>query len=85
MLIPEKCGKCNLNSDERFKKCKDCPYVNQCEICGKGYETYAIILDCNPLSVASFLEEETKEDGTIRNICESCRNKLKENSEQYTC
>lgn len=52
--------------------------ANICEECGKKYETYAIILDCNPLSAASFLEEETKEDGTMRSICESCRDKLKE-------
>jgi len=77
MLIPEKCSKCNLNSDERLKKCESCPYINQCEICGNDYETYAIILDCNPLSIASFIEEETKKDGTIRNICESCRQEKK--------
>lgn len=77
MLIPEKCSKCKLDANERFKQCEDCPYVNQCEICNNHYETYAIILDCNPLSIASFMEEETKEDGTVRNICESCRDKLK--------
>ena len=68
MLIPEKCIKCDLDSVERLKKC---------EICGNEYETYAIILDCNPLSIASFIEEETKEDGTIRHICETCRKKEK--------
>ena len=77
MLIPEKCTKCNLDSVERLKKCEDCPHTNQCEICGNNYETYAIILDCNPLSIASFLEEETKEDGTMRSICESCRQEIK--------
>ena len=75
MLIPEKCSKCNLDSVERLKKCEDCPYTNQCEICGNRYETYAIILDYNPLSISSFIKEETKKDGTIRNICESCRKK----------
>ena len=49
---------------------------NRCEICGNKYETYAIILDCDPLSIASFLEEETKEDGIVRSICESCRNNI---------
>lgn len=49
--------------------------VNICEKCGKEYETYAIVLDCNPLSIASFIEEETKPDGAIRHICEDCRKK----------
>lgn len=77
MLISEKCIKCNLDASERLKKNESRPYVNQCEICGNDYETYAIILDCNPLSIASFIEEETNEDGTIRNICESCRQEKK--------
>lgn len=47
--------------------------MNICEKCGKKYETYAIILDCNPISIASFLEEETKADGAIRSICKECR------------
>ena len=46
--------------------------MNICEKCCKEYETYAIILDCNPLSIASFIEEVTKPDGTIRHICEDC-------------
>lgn len=49
--------------------------MNRCEICGEKYETYPIILDCNPLSIASFIEDETKPDGTLRSICEKCRNK----------
>lgn len=44
-----------------------------CEECGKEYETYAIIIDCNPLSIASLLEEEEKTDGTFRRICSDCR------------
>ena len=48
---------------------------NRCEICGKFYKTYAIILCDNPLCFASFLEEETKPDGSMRTICEECRAK----------
>ena len=44
-----------------------------CEECGKEYETYALIVDCNPLSIASMLEEEQKPDGTFRRICPECR------------
>ena len=44
-----------------------------CEECGKKYETYAIIIDCNPLSIASLLGEEQKKDGTFRRICQECR------------
>ena len=46
-----------------------------CEMCGKKYETYAIIIDCNPLSIASLFEEEQKPDGTFREICPQCREK----------
>lgn len=50
--------------------------VSRCEICGKFYKTYAIILDNNPLSISSFLEDEEKSDGTMRTICKKCRDKL---------
>ncbi len=50
--------------------------ASRCEICGKFYKTYAIILCDNPLCFASFMEDETKADGTMRAICEECRNKL---------
>lgn len=49
---------------------------SKCEICGKRYETYPVIIDNNPLSIASLLEDETKPDGTKRNICEACRDGL---------
>jgi len=52
---------------------------NRCEICGKFYKTYAIILCDNPICFASFLADEVKEDNSFRAICESCRNKLKGN------
>ena len=47
--------------------------VNTCELCGKEYETYPIILDNNPLSISSFIEDEQKEDGEFRTICKKCR------------
>ena len=50
--------------------------MSRCEICGKFYKTYAIILCDNPLCFASFLADEQKEDDSFRSICESCRNKL---------
>ena len=46
---------------------------NTCEKCGKKYNTYAIILSCNPLSIAAFFEDEQKPDGTFRSICKECR------------
>ncbi|MCX6822283.1 MAG: hypothetical protein NTW30_05920 [Candidatus Aenigmarchaeota archaeon] len=49
---------------------------SKCEICGKRYEIYPIIIDNNPLSIASLLEDETKPDGTERTICKECRDKL---------
>jgi hypothetical protein len=48
---------------------------NICELCGKKYNTYAIILSCNPLSIAAFYEDEQKPDGTFRSICKECRTK----------
>lgn len=50
--------------------------LNKCEVCGKDYETYPIILDNNPLSITSFLEEEKKEDGSLRTICKKCRREI---------
>lgn len=50
---------------------------SRCEICGEKYDTYPIILDCNPLSITSFLEEEERPNGTMRSICEKCREKLR--------
>jgi hypothetical protein len=50
---------------------------DSCEVCGKEYETYAIIIDCNPLSIASLLEEEQKRDGSFRRVCSECRDKTK--------
>lgn len=49
--------------------------MNTCEKCGKEYETYPIILCDNPLCFASYLEDETKEDGSFRKICKECRKK----------
>jgi hypothetical protein len=49
---------------------------NRCEICGKFYKTYPIILCDNPLCFASFLEDEMKPNGNMRNICEKCRDEL---------
>lgn len=46
---------------------------NRCENCGQFYKTYAIILCDNPLCFASFLTWNMKEDGTMRNLCEPCR------------
>lgn len=40
------------------------PTCNRCE---KKYEPYALVLDDNPLSVASYLEEGDR--------CEKCRGK----------
>jgi len=51
---------------------------NRCEVCGKFYKTYAIILCDNPICFASFLEEETKSDGNMRSICKKCRDKIKQ-------
>ena len=50
----------------------------KCDECGKRYETYAIILDNNPLSIASFIEEIQNEDGSLKRLCEECWNKIKE-------
>lgn len=49
---------------------------SKCDKCGKRYETYAIILDCNPLSLTSFLEQITNKDGSLKSLCEDCWNKL---------
>jgi len=46
--------------------------MEQCQKCGKDYETYAIILSNNPLSIASFLEETTNPDGTPKHLCKEC-------------
>ena len=48
---------------------------SKCEICGKRYDTYAIILCDNPLCFAHFLSDEEKPDGTMRTICKECRDK----------
>jgi hypothetical protein len=48
---------------------------NICELCGKKYKTYAIILCCDPICIAAFYEDEQKPDGTFRNICRECRDK----------
>jgi hypothetical protein len=48
--------------------------ASRCEICGKFYKTYAIILCDNPLCFAHFLIDEEKPDGTMRTI--KCRDKL---------
>jgi len=50
--------------------------TSRCEICGKFYKTYPIILCDNPMCFASFLSDEEKPDGTIRTICKKCRDKL---------
>jgi hypothetical protein len=46
--------------------------MEECQSCGKEYETYAIILSNNPLSIASFLEQMTNGDGTRKYICKEC-------------
>lgn len=60
-------------TDKHIKKLENLPKKNVCDICGKEYETYPIILDANPLSIASFLEDESRDDGSMRTICKSCR------------
>lgn len=50
--------------------------ASRCEICGKFYETYPIILCANPLCFACYLADEEKPDGTMRCICKKCRDKL---------
>ena len=50
--------------------------ASRCEICGKFYKTYPIILCDNPVCFASFLSNEQKEDGTFRSICKNCRENL---------
>jgi len=50
--------------------------MSKCEICGKEYETYPIIICNNPMCFAKFLVDEQKADGSFRTICEDCRNKL---------
>ena len=57
---------------KHFEKDKE---IRPCDLCGKDYETYPIILDANPLSIAAFLEDETNKDGTRRYICKECRRK----------
>ncbi len=53
--------------------------MSKCEICGKKYETYPIILCNNPLCFAHFLADEQKSDGSFRTICEKCRDKEDKN------
>jgi len=50
--------------------------MKKCEICGKKYKTYPIILSNNAVSIACFVAENKKADGSFRTICEECRNKL---------
>ena len=54
-----------------------------CDICGNEYEPYAIILDSNPLSITSFLEDESREDNSMRTICKNCRGKEEKNGRHY--
>jgi len=49
--------------------------MKKCEICGKKYKTYPIILSNNPLSLTRFVMDEQKSDGKFRTICEECRRK----------
>ena len=56
--------------------------TNKCELCGERYETYPIILCCDPLCFAHFLADEQKPDGMFRAICEKCRNKLERKNEK---
>ena len=56
--------------------------ASRCEICGKFYKTYAIILCDNPLCFAHFLADEEKPDGTMRAICKKCRNKLEKEAKE---
>jgi hypothetical protein len=51
--------------------------TNKCDICGKFYKTYSIILCDNPMCFCSFLSNEEKPDGTLRSICKECREKEK--------
>ena len=65
--------------DKYIKKLENPSKKSVCDICGKEYETYPIILDVNPLSMASFLEDESRDDGSMRTICKNCRNKEEKN------
>ena len=61
--------------DAHIEALQNPPEKSTCELCDKEYETYPIILDCNPISLAAFLDEEEKPDGSYRRICEKCRDK----------
>jgi hypothetical protein len=51
--------------------------TSKCDICGKSYDTYPIILSSNPLSLSLFFIDEERPDGTMRSICKECREKEK--------
>jgi len=64
-----------MGMDKHVNRLQTPSEKNNCELCGAEYETYPIILDCNPLSISAFLEDELKDDGDFRNICKKCREK----------
>jgi hypothetical protein len=90
--LEEKLPNCNVvvyfevktiqGMDAHIEALQNPPEKSACELCGKEYETYPIILDCNPISIASLLEDETKPDGSYRHICEKCRDKEAKAREQ---
>ena len=49
--------------------------ASRCDICGKFYKSYPILLCDNPACFAGHLVSEMREDGTKRTICKSCRDK----------
>jgi hypothetical protein len=55
--------------------------MSKCDICGKFYKSYPILLCDNPVCFAGFITTETKENGTRRSICKDCRGKEKNHSE----
>jgi len=53
-------------------------FKKKCDECGKKYKTYPIILDNNPLSISSFIEQIQNEDGSLKRLCKECWDKKKE-------
>ena len=47
----------------------------KCVECGKRYKIYPIILDNNPLSISSFIEQIQNEDGSLKRLCKQCLEK----------
>ncbi len=63
------------NGEYTVWQCSDEVPLQVCCKCGKEHEGYAVILDSNPLSIFSYLEERTNDDGSFKNICKECWDK----------